>query len=671
MSAPRRSRPKDKKKHPTAEPKRKGLALFLPDGKPWLHHAFASVTLADGSRWSTRNAKWQRTAEGWEALAHSGGIIRPHGDLKILWRIQHVGDGFSFVLQVKNTGPHAICIRHIDVLNAQVLPRRQAFGALRARQTGYQSWSSATPQLALSSQAPLADGPIAGPWQPEDSSQNFWSPWCTVFSGEQKSHTLLGFLSSHSALGCIGLIGRPQEIRAVARHYGENDCLAPGEKLETEKLFLATGPDETKLLSLYAQESAQANAWFASKKMAPKGWCSWYAVYEDVDENLIQESVQILSARQTPIDTILLDDGYQTAIGDWLSVNKKFPNGLKYLTEKITNAGFQAGIWWAPFIAAENSALWREKPHWFLKIGPSSPVLALYNWNTRCFALDLSNPEVLEHLENTTRELVSLGFTLLKLDFLYAGALPGRRHQMNKSTVACYRAGLGAIRHGAPQAFLLGCGAPLLPSLGLVDGMRVSPDVAQKWHNPDPEGSAPSLENALRSTLARGWMQPHWWWNDPDCVLLSDAHTPSTRAERTAHSSAALLTGGCLFISDTLPNLTEKDWMTFETIVSSQAFAMNADTPHTNGIATRAWARAGDDDQSFWLALFNPSETSAAATFQPEEIPSLPPGPWIMEDIWQARTWTQKKAGPLKPLPRHSATLIKIKPALKKTLKSP
>ena len=32
-----------------------------------------------------------------------------------------------------------------------------------------------------------------------------------------------------------------------------------------------------------------------------------------------------------------------------------------------------------------------------------------------------------------------------------------------------------------PDAYLLGCGAPILPSVGLVDAMRVGPDIAHHY----------------------------------------------------------------------------------------------------------------------------------------------------------------------------------------------
>lgn len=84
-----------------------------------------------------------------------------------------------------------------------------------------------------------------------------------------------------------------------------------------------------------------------------------------------------------------------------------------------------------------------------------------------------------------------LGFDFFKLDFLYAGALDGGRHE-DMSAVTAYRSGLELIRRAiGTEAYLLGCGAPILPSIGLVDAMRVSPDTGPEYEPPQGDLNAP------------------------------------------------------------------------------------------------------------------------------------------------------------------------------------
>ena len=78
-----------------------------------------------------------------------------------------------------------------------------------------------------------------------------------------------------------------------------------------------------------------------------------------------------------------------------------------------------------------------------------------------------------------------------------------------------YRSGLSLIREVVgPEVYLVGCGAPLLPSVGLVDAMRVSPDT---FHEGGEDGS-----HGLRGLMplaARAWQQGRFWVNDPDCLV--------------------------------------------------------------------------------------------------------------------------------------------------------
>jgi len=63
--------------------------------------------------------------------------------------------------------------------------------------------------------------------------------------------------------------------------------------------------------------------------------------------------------------------------------------------------------------------------------------------------------------------------------FVYAAGLDGLRHDGSPTSAQVYRQGLDLVRSAiGPEAYLLGCGMPLLPSVGKVDGMRIGADTA-------------------------------------------------------------------------------------------------------------------------------------------------------------------------------------------------
>lgn len=118
------------------------------------------------------------------------------------------------------------------------------------------------------------------------------------------------------------------------------------------------------------------------------------------------------------------------------------------------------------------------------------------------------------------RTMRDWGIDYFKIDFVYAGAIEGRRHE-DISGVHAYRRGLRLIREAiGPDALLLGCGAPILPSVGLVEAMRVGPDIAAEYEPPDGNPSKPLLRAAARNTVARAWQQGRFWITDPDCLMI-------------------------------------------------------------------------------------------------------------------------------------------------------
>ena len=107
-----------------------------------------------------------------------------------------------------------------------------------------------------------------------------------------------------------------------------------------------------------------------------------------------------------------------------------------------------AGIWLAPFLVGADTTLAREHPDWL--VGAAGR-----NWGQDLVGLDLTHPGVRELLADAAcAGCVDLGVDYLKLDFLYAGAVPGRRHE-DVSGVEAYRSGLALVREAVgPDVYL-------------------------------------------------------------------------------------------------------------------------------------------------------------------------------------------------------------------------
>ncbi|HEX6570101.1 MAG TPA: glycoside hydrolase family 36 protein, partial [Acidimicrobiales bacterium] len=268
-----------------------------------------------------------------------------------------------------------------------------------------------------------------------------------------------------------------------------------------------------------------------------------------------------------PFEVFQLDDGYQAAIGDWLTPNGDFPSGLPGVAEAIVAAGHRPGVWLAPFLAAPDSGLAADHPDWLARTADGAhPRRAWWNpdWGGGgdgfLYALDTTDPAVLAHLEDLAAALVAMGFTYLKLDFTFAPSVDGRWRDPTRTPAERVRAGFDAVRRGAgDDPFVLGCGVPLANVVGLVDGCRIGQDVAPRWAlSPADEivpgylGIQPSTQHAYVNTATRSFMHRRLWLNDPDCLMLRTADTALSPEAARTWARAVGVSGGMVLVSDDL-----------------------------------------------------------------------------------------------------------------------
>jgi len=255
---------------------------------------------------------------------------------------------------------------------------------------------------------------------------------------------------------------------------------------------------------------------------APTIWCSWYHYFTEVTEADMVENIDAMDRLELPVDVVQLDDGYRAELGDWLTLSDRFAS-LPDLVARIRDRGRRAGIWVAPFLVGARSEVARQHPDWLIRGSGSAgdgdpPASAGHNWNQDLYGLDTTHPGARQWLAEVFGTLAGYGFDFFKIDFVYGAALPGRRHA-DVPPVAAYRQGVQAVRAAIGDAYLLGCGAPILPSIGLVDAMRVSPDIALHYEPVGGEMAQPSQRTAVANGVARAYQHGRWWVNDPDCLV--------------------------------------------------------------------------------------------------------------------------------------------------------
>ena len=302
------------------------------------------------------------------------------------------------------------------------------------------------------------------------------------------------------------------------------------------------------------------DAWFYDLGVGPSGapirtgWTSWYNFYTNITEDIILKNLHALASKNIPIDIFQIDDGFATAVGDWLSLKPSFPNGMGFIAREISNHGYIPGLWLAPFICEKKSRLFKEQPDWLLRDGRGRLVSAGFNpsWSGTFYGLNLYHPDVRDYLKHVFDTVLGdWGYKMVKLDFLYAVALIPHS---NKSRGRIMAEAMTFLRELVGDNLILGCGVPLGSSFGLVDYCRIGSDVALKWEDRVLKWAEYreriSTINSLLSTIGRRHLDGRGFRNDPDVFILRRENNKLTEVEQYTLFVMNNLFGSLLFTSD-------------------------------------------------------------------------------------------------------------------------
>jgi hypothetical protein len=298
----------------------------------------------------------------------------------------------------------------------------------------------------------------------------------------------------------------------------------------------------------------------ADRRPAPRlvGWMSWNCLGPAVCAADVIDAARTLSP---PGGLVLLDDGWMPKWGDWFE-RPDFDSTLADLAGAVHESGRHFGLWLAPFLVDPESRAAAEHGHLLLRDDAGAPVSAVRSPRPQ-WVLDASVPATRAHLAALGRRIGRLGVDALKLDFLYAGALPGVRSGI--SDIAALREGVAAMVRGyhsaAPRsARVFACGAPAAPLVGLVDACRSGDDSVVNV----PAAGAPPPQrpwfahgDALVRAQSRNLAARAWLWGatvppDVDAVALArvgDMPDPDLSSVRT-WLQLAIAAGGPLLDAD-------------------------------------------------------------------------------------------------------------------------
>ncbi|MFN0034555.1 MAG: glycoside hydrolase family 36 protein [Saprospiraceae bacterium] len=392
------------------------------------------------------------------------------------------------------------------------------------------------------------------------------------------------------------------------------------------------------------EEQALFDTYFKACQVPPPtaplafGWTSWYNHFTDISEEVLLKNLESFAgstafrpsglapftAQQEsnrgvnapcpdglkavlPLEAAYfqIDDGWQTAVGDWLSVKPTFPNGMRHLALKIKEKNLQPGLWLAPFVASAKSELARRHPDWLLKDAKGRPLRVGWNpmWHGWYCALDFYHEGVREYLSGVFHTVLEKwGFELLKLDFLFAAALappPG------KTRGGVMWEAMEFLRQLTGSRRILACGVPLGSCFGLADYCRIGGDVHLAWRQPllsflrhrERVGTLASL----RSTLGRWQLNGRAFHNDPDVFILRNENQKLSPAQQHTLLTINALLGNLLFTSDDVGQYSSEQMAELEDALSLRGSRIRGVFELENDV----WKIDFEQENSSWSAWCN------------------------------------------------------------------
>ena len=402
-----------------------------------------------------------------------------------------------------------------------------------------------------------------GPYPIKGDKSNY--AFAAIAEPKSRAGVVCGWLTHHRASGIVTVKGGEGPLGLEARGEYGKWRLPPGQTLRTETAAIGWFDDALAGLETYASAVAKAHE-IKLRDRVPSGYCTWYHA-QALDEKRMAALAKFCQENLAKfgLDFLQIDDGWQIAGRDFSTFNPKgpYPSGMKPTADTIRAAGFVGGIWFIPFGWDPKRDIFKDHQDWFVH-REDGKLYEVY-WGGTC--LDMTHPEARTFLRPVIARMTrDWGYKYIKIDGLWTGMAvkilypqPTYRddglgdavfHDPSKTNVEAYRDGLKLVREAAgDDVFILGCNIAqnmrtMGGSIGLVDGMRIGPDVGAEW---------PSLIGGVKPLSHMYFWHKKVWFNDPDCLMLRN---PLTVDQTRAWGSVMALSGQMVVVSEWLPDLT-------------------------------------------------------------------------------------------------------------------
>src|SRR5699024_7368947 len=133
---------------------------------------------------------------------------------------------------------------------------------------------------------------------------------------------------------------------------------------------------------------------------------NWEGTYFDFTEEKILDMAN--AASELGVELFVLDDGWfgkrdddTTSLGEWFVEERKLPNGIAGLANKITDLGLDFGLWFEPEMISKVSELYEKHHDWLIQV----PNRRLSHGRNQ-FVLDFSREDVVDYIFHMMAEIL-------------------------------------------------------------------------------------------------------------------------------------------------------------------------------------------------------------------------------------------------------------------------
>jgi len=262
-----------------------------------------------------------------------------------------------YSVRFRNLQPHRVHVRLADMLPFNLASQGKNYIAFRVTQ-----W--VVTRIANDFQPQQsALKPDGAAFQVLSGAHGDYCGWLAVRDEAQRGF-FAGWEFDGRAQASLSQVGSGGYLKLSAQVLSLNHPVEPGEEFQVPAAFLGLFHgdwDEAGYRTQSFAEAVLAKAPPDPDRFPYVGWDSW-GYLTDLDEDTLRREAEI--AARLGLELFVVDLGWARSIGDWHADPRKFPGGLRALSDYVHSLGMKFGLHFTLAEAAPDSPVLEANPDW-------------------------------------------------------------------------------------------------------------------------------------------------------------------------------------------------------------------------------------------------------------------------------------------------------------------